>query len=354
MQSCFAALTEPSNSSKNRGMEELSFHPFDPPLHVLVVDDDTTNLMVVEKMLKTYGCTVETATSGKEALDKVRKKLPDVILLDIMMPGMDGFEVCERLKGSEVTRLVPIIIVTALQEKKDKIKGIQCGCDDFISKPIDRLELAARVHALGKVKRLNDQLEYAESIVLSLARAVEAKDNTTGDHCDRLIRLNEAFGKHLGLSEKQLKALDKASVLHDVGKIGIPDSILLKPAKLDEKEWEVMRTHPIVGEEICYPLRSLSDVCPIIRHHHEKWDGTGYPDGLVGDSTPLLARIFQIVDAFDALMSKRPYKKAYSLEESLRILKEESDQGFRDPELTKKFIEFIEKNKEAVKNRLRR
>jgi putative two-component system response regulator len=325
-------------------MEDLNLPKFDPPLNVLIVDDDVTNLRVIEKMLAPYGCETQTAVSGKEALDKVEKKLPDVILLDIMMPGMDGFEVCKRLKGSETTRLVPVIIVTALQEKKDKIKGIQCGCDDFISKPIDRVELIARVHALGKVKRLNDELEYAESVVLSLARAVEAKDTTTGDHCDRLMKLSEAFGKYLGLGERELYALDRASILHDVGKIGIPDEILLKPGKLTAKEWEIMRTHPVLGEEICHPLRSLNDVCPIIRHHHEKWDGTGYPDGLVGESIPYLARVFQIIDAFDAMMSERPYKKPFTFEETIKTLEEESKNGFRDPDLTKKFIEFIKKN----------
>lgn len=330
-------------------MEELNLPKFDPPLNILVVDDDVTNLRVIEKMLAPYGCVTETAVSGKEALDKVRKNLPDVILLDIMMPGMDGFEVCQRLKSSETTRLVPIIIVTALQEKKDKIKGIQCGCDDFISKPIDRLELIARVHALGKVKRLNDELEYAESVVLSLARAVEAKDTSTGDHCDRLMKLSKEFGKHLGLDEKQLHALDRASILHDVGKIGIPDEILLKPGKLTEKEWEIMRTHPILGEEICHPLRSLNDVCPIIRHHHEKWDGTGYPDGLVGESIPYLARVFQIIDAFDAMMSERPYKKPFTLDETIKTLEDETKIGFRDPDLTGKFIEFIKKNTSLLK-----
>lgn len=329
-------------------MENLNLPKFDHPLHVLAVDDDTTNLLVIEKMLKPHGCTVETAASGQQAIDKVWERLPDVILLDVMMPGMDGFEVCRKLKGSETTRLVPIVIVTALQEREDRIKGIQAGCDDFISKPIDRLELIARVHALGQVKRLNDQLDHAEAVVLSLARAVEAKDTTTGDHCDRLIRLSQAFGKYLKLEDKDVRTLERASILHDVGKIGIPDAILLKPAKLSEDEWEIMRGHPIVGEEICHPLKSLSDVCPIIRYHHEKWNGTGYPDGLLADSIPYLARVFQILDAFDAMSTERPYKRAFSLEETIRTLQEETEKGYWDPELVAKFVEFIEKNPEAA------
>jgi putative two-component system response regulator len=327
-------------------MEKLNLPKFDRPLHILAVDDDPTNLIVIDKMLAPYSCNVQKVTSGREALDAVWKELPDVILLDVMMPGMDGFEVCKKLKGSESTRLVPIIIVTALQEREDRINGIQAGCDDFISKPIDRLELIARVHALGQVKRLNEDLDHAEAVVLSLARAVEAKDHTTGDHCDRLIRLSREFAKFLELGDKEVSNLERASILHDVGKIGVPDSILLKPAKLTEEEWEVMRTHPILGEEICHPLRSLRDVCPIIRHHHEKWNGMGYPDGLVGDSIPYLARVFQIIDAYDALTSERPYKPAYNRQQSLGILKEETDKGMWDPKLMEKFADFIEKNPE--------
>ena len=306
-------------------MEKLNLPKLERPLEVLAVDDDATNLLVIEKMLTPHSCKVLKATSGQEALDQVWKGLPDVILLDVMMPGMSGFEVCKKLKSSESTRLVPIIIVTALQEKEDRIKGIQAGCDDFISKPIDRLELLARVHALGQVKRLNDDLDHAEAVVLSLARAVEAKDHTTGDHCDRLIRLNNAFGKHLGLEDKEISTLERASIVHDVGKIGVPDSILLKPGKLTEDEWEIMRQHPILGEEICHPLRSLADVCPI-------WDSIAF-----------LARVFQIIDAFDAMSSERPYKSAFSLEKTIKTLRDETSKGYWDPELMKKFIEFIEK-----------
>lgn len=324
-------------------MEELNLPKLEKPLHILAVDDDTTNLLVIEKMLAPHACVVELATNGQEAVDKVFKKLPDVILLDVMMPGMDGFEVCKKLKGQEATRLVPIIIVTALHEKEDRIKGIQAGCDDFISKPIDRLELIARVHALGQVKRLNDDLDHAEAVVLSLARAVEAKDTTTGDHCDRLIRLSREFGEFLELENKAIRTLERASILHDVGKIGIPDSILLKPGKLTEDEWEVMRTHPIVGEEICHPLRSLSDVCPIIRYHHERWNGSGYPDGLMGDSIPYLARVFQILDAYDAMTSARPYKASSTVKATVEMLKEETARGNWDPKLIEKFTEFISK-----------
>jgi putative two-component system response regulator len=329
-------------------MEELNLPKFEKPLTILAVDDDPTILLVIEKMLSAQGCRVLKADSGKKALDIVWKELPDVILLDVMMPGMSGFDVCRKLKSSEYSRLVPVIIVTALHEKEDRIKGIQAGCDDFLSKPIDRIELLARVHALGQVKRLNDDLDHAESVVLSLARAVESKDSTTGDHCDRLIRLSRAFGTFLGLDERAISTLERASILHDVGKIGVPDSILLKPGKLTEDEWEIMRTHPVLGEEICHPLKSLSDVCPIIRYHHEKWNGTGYPDGLVADSIPYLARVFQVMDAFDAMITERPYKRAFSFEETLKTIRDETAMGYWDPAVVQKFLEFIEKNPDAA------
>ncbi|MBI4211950.1 MAG: response regulator [Deltaproteobacteria bacterium] len=310
-------------------------------LHVLVIDDDTTNLTLIDKTLSARGMNVSVTTSGKAGLLKISQSPPDVILLDVMMPEMNGFEVCRQLKSKESTRLIPVILITALQEREDKITGIEAGCDDFISKPIDRMELVARVQALGKVKRLNDDLVHAEDVIMSFARAVEAKDGTTGDHCDRLIQLSQEFGKHLGLDAASLLSLSRASVVHDVGKIGIPDHVLLKPGKLSDDEWKIMKQHPAIGEKICKPLHSLRDVLPLIRHHHERWNGTGYPDGLKGEAIPYLARIFQILDAYDAMTTVRPYKKAFATEEALKLLTEEAERGFWDPELVKKFIAFL-------------
>ncbi|OGQ22559.1 MAG: hypothetical protein A3I05_04370 [Deltaproteobacteria bacterium RIFCSPLOWO2_02_FULL_44_10] len=314
----------------------------DEPLHILVVDDDATNILLIEKTLRSKHYHVSHASSGEEALTFVQQQPPDIILLDVMMPGMNGFEVCKILKSQQSTRLLPIIIITALQEKEDRIAGIEAGCDDFLSKPIDRLELVARVQALGKVKRLNDDLDHAEAVVMSFARAVEAKDGTTGDHCDRLIRLVTSFGNYIGLIPSDIRTLVRASVVHDVGKIGVPDSILLKPGKLTDEEWKVMKLHPLIGEEICRPLRSFKDVLRIIRHHHEKWNGSGYPDGLKTEEIPYLARIFQIIDAYDAMTTVRPYKKAYSTEEALALLREESKRGLWDPDILQQFIAFIE------------
>ena len=311
------------------------------PLKVLVVDDEKANLALIEKILQINEFEGVCVSSGEEALKSLTDDSFDVVLLDVMMPKMDGFEVCQRIKENEATRLIPVIIVTALNEMDDKIKGFEAGCDDFLSKPIDKTELIARIRASGRVKRLNDELERAETVVMSLARAVEAKDDTTGDHCDRLIGITRNFGEYLKLSSDDLYILEHVSVLHDVGKIGMPDSILLKPGKLTPEEWEIMRKHPEVGEKICEPLRSLRDICPIIRTHHERWNGSGYPDGLKGEEIPYLARVFQIADAFDALTTKRPYKEAFSTEEALKILKDETTRDLWDPELISRFIEYI-------------
>lgn len=310
-------------------------------LNILVVDDERANLILIEKTLSLKGIKVACASSGRDALDRIKKGSFDVILLDVMMPDLDGLEVCRTIKGDEATRLIPVILVTALNEREDKIRGIEAGCDDFISKPLDRTEMIARVKALGKVKRLNDDLEKAEAVVMSLARAVEAKDDTSGEHCDRLIKMTNNFGRYLELDLSDIKVLARVSVLHDVGKIGMPDSILLKPAKLTGDEWKVMQRHPEIGENICKPLRSLSKICPIVRTHHERWNGSGYPDRLKGEEIPYLARIFQILDAFDALTTERPYKEAYSTEKTVGILKEETEKGLWDPNLMDKFIEFI-------------
>lgn len=324
-------------------MEKLNLPRFDRPLEVLVVDDDLANLAMVRKILEPCGVIVRTEPSGEKALQSIAGRLPDVVLLDVVMPGLTGYEVCKKIKDDETTRLVPVVIVTALAEKQDRLLGIEVGCDDFLIKPFDRAELIARVHALGKAKRANDELELAESVVLTLARAVEAKDPTTGDHCDRLVRLTGIFARHLSLDLHTQRILARASVLHDVGKIGVPDHILLKPGKLTLSEWEVMRCHPAKGEEICRPLRSLAEVNPIIRHHHERWNGSGYPDGLAGEAIPYLARVFQIVDAFDAMTTRRPYKPACEVEESLRLLKAETEKGLWDPALMKSFLECIER-----------
>lgn len=309
---------------------------------ILVVDDHPSSRMTAVALLSVEGYNVLEADSGASALACVNQSNPDLILLDVMMPGMDGYEVCRRLKQDEQTRLIPIVFVTALNDRRARLKGIEVGGDDFLSKPFDQLELSARVRSLVHQKRLNEDLDYASQVLFSIARTIESRDPNTGDHCERLVQLGKAFGGFLNLSRNEVRDLVWGAYLHDIGKVGIPDSVLLKTGKLTDEEWIIMRQHVLIGERICQPLRTMRGVIPIIRNHHERWDGSGYPDGLAGNNIPLLAQIFQIIDIYDALTHERPYKRAFSPEESLAIMREETTRGWRNPELMEKFATFIE------------
>ncbi|MBE9049998.1 two-component system response regulator [Nostocales cyanobacterium LEGE 11386] len=308
---------------------------------VLVVDDHTASRMTAAALLSMEGYEVIEADSGATAVVLVKQKQPDLILLDVMMPGMDGFEVCQMLKQDERTRLIPIIFITALNDRRSRIRGIEVGGDDFLTKPFDRVELAARVKSLVRQKRLNEDLDHAEKVLFSIARAIESRDPNTGDHCERLVKLGQAFGEYLNLQRYEIRDLMWGGYLHDIGKVGIPDAVLLKQGKLTPEEWEIMRQHVLIGEKICQPLRSVQGVIPIIRHHHERWDGSGYPDGLKGDEIPYLAQVFQIIDIYDALTSERPYKKEFTLEAALSVMQQESDSGWRNPKLVQQFGEFV-------------
>ena len=308
---------------------------------VLVVDDHAASRMTAVALLGMEGYEVIEAESGSTAVHLVAQKQPDLILLDVMMPEMDGFEVCQLLKQDEQTRLIPVIFITALNDRRSRIRGIEVGADDFLSKPFDRVELAARVKSLVRQKRLNEDLDHAEKALFSIARAIESRDPNTGDHCERLVKLGKAFGEYLGLTRYQVRDLMWGGYLHDIGKVGISDSVLLKKGKLTPDEWEEMRQHVLIGEQICQPLRSMRGVIPIIRSHHERWDGSGYPDGLKENEIPLLAQIFQLIDIYDALTSERPYKKAFTPTEALSIMMEETEKGWRDKKLMQKFTEFI-------------
>ncbi|MBW4559668.1 MAG: two-component system response regulator [Mojavia pulchra JT2-VF2] len=308
---------------------------------ILVVDDHAASRMTAAALLAMEGYDVIEADSGSIAVELVTQKQPDLILLDVMMPGMDGFEVCQILKQHEHTRLIPVIFVTALNDRRSRIRGIEVGADDFLTKPFDRVELVARVKSLVRQKRLNEDLDHAEQVLFSVARAIESRDPNTGNHCERLVKLGQAFGEYLNLSRNQIRDLMWGGNLHDIGKVGIPDAVLLKQGKLTPEDWEVMKQHVLIGERICQPLRSMRGVIPIIRHHHERWDGSGYPDGLKGDDIPYLAQVFQMIDIYDALTSKRPYKKSFTSEEAIAVMLEETNLGWRNPELMQQFAEFI-------------
>jgi putative two-component system response regulator len=233
---------------------------------------------------------------------------------------MDGYEVCEQLKKSPEGKLLPVVMVTALGQVADRVRGLDVGADDFIVKPIERVELVARVRSLLRVKQLYDRLDDAQRTIFALARAVEAKDSLTEAHTERVGLNARRLGAAVGLGEDALDDLLWGGVIHDIGKIGIPDSILLKSGPLSAEEFEVMKRHVVIGEEIARPLRSAHDLLPIIRHHHERVDGSGYPDGLVGDDIPISARIVAICDAFDALISDRPYRKRQTHAQALDTL----------------------------------
>lgn len=308
---------------------------------ILVVDDHPSSRMTAVALLSVEGYEVLEADSGIAALNYVVEANPDLILLDVMMPGMDGFEVCRRLKQDEHTRLTPIVFVTALNDRRARLRGIEAGGDDFLTKPFDQLELSARVKSLIRQKRLNEDLDHAGQVLFSIARTVESRDPNTGDHCERLVIQGKAFGEFLNLSRSEIRDLMWGGYLHDIGKVGIPDAVLLKMGKLSPEEWDTMRQHVLIGERICQPLRTMQGVIPIIRHHHERWNGEGYPDGLVGDEIPFQAQVFQLIDIYDALTHERPYKRAFSVEESLQIIREETAKGWRNPYLTERFAEFV-------------
>ncbi|MDZ7962596.1 MAG: two-component system response regulator [Aulosira sp. DedQUE10] len=328
-----------SKSPKTQSSQGNSF-VLDLP-KILVVDDHAASRMTAVALLAMEGYEVIEADSGPMAVNIVKGKQPDLILLDVMMPGMDGFEVCQILKQNEHTRLIPVIFITALNDRRSRIRGIEVGADDFLTKPFDRVELIARVKSLVRQKRLNEDLDHAEQVLFSVAISIESRDPNTGDHCERLVKLGEAFGEYLNLSRNQIRDLMWGGYLHDIGKVGIPDAVLLKKGKLTAEEWEIMRQHVLIGEKICLPLRSMRGVIPIIRHHHERWDGSGYPDGLKGEEIPYIAQVFQIIDIYDALTSERPYKKSFTSEEALTVMVEETELGWRNPQLMQKFAEFI-------------
>lgn len=307
------------------------------PATILVADDQPANRELLVELLTADGFQVISTTGGEEVLSVLGENQIDLLLLDVMMPGLSGFEVCEMVKSNAETDLIPVILVTSLADKEDRIRGIKSGADDFLTRPIDHAQLLARVRSLLKLKMRTDELERAESVLFTLARSIEGKDPYTHGHCERLADYSARLGARIGLPENQITALRRAGVVHDVGKVAIPDSILLKPSALSAEEWKLMREHPVLGERICAPLKSFRLVLPIIRHHHERCNGSGYPDGLQGESIPITARVLQIVDVYDALTTERPYKAALSVNQALCTMKEEVAKGWWDAKI---FTEF--------------
>jgi putative two-component system response regulator len=308
---------------------------------VLVVDDTPSIQALYKKLLSGNGHDVMAVADGEAALVAVQSHQPDVIILDVGMPKLDGFEVCRRLKADPATRLTPVVLVTGLSDLSDRIRGIEAGADEFLSKPVHPHELRARVASLSRMKHLLDALDSAEAAFMALALTIEARDPNTNGHCERLARHAVALGSTLGLPAEDLEALHRGGFLHDVGKVGIPDAVLLKAAPLTADEFELMKRHTIIGDTLCTPLQSLRRVRPIIRSHHERLDGSGYPDGLRGDEVPLLAQIVGIVDVYDALTSRRPYRDALPVTVAARYLLDDVAQGRMAKTYVEAFLDLV-------------
>lgn len=317
------------------------------PSRVLIVDDNVQNVELLRTYISAEGYEVDEAFDGEEALVKVAANPPDLILLDVMMPKLNGYDVCSQIKKDEKTRFIPIIMVTALSELEDKIKGLDAGTDDFISKPFNRYELLARVRSLLRIRHYYADLDHSQDIIITLALAVEAKDPYTRGHSERVADYARRLAKALGLPFKDQDLVHRAGLLHDIGKIGVSETYLHKPGPLSGEEREIIRDHPVRGEAICRPLKSLRHLLPAIRHHHERFNGTGYPDGLKGEEIPLSARILAVADIYDALTSDRPYRVGLPQERALDILKTEADQRHWDSHLVDVFINHM-KGKESL------
>ena len=308
---------------------------------ILIVDDESQNVEVLRRLMTRLGYDVLTALDGESALWSVVRDGPDLVLLDVNMPGIDGVEVCRRLKADPATRLIPVVLIATLTASEDRVRGIDAGADDYLAKPPVIAELEARVRSLTRLKRYTDELDSAEAVILSLGLTIEARDPNTEGHCQRLATYATALGTRLGLADDQLVALNRGAYLHDVGKIGIPDSVLLKPERLTVSEYAQMQQHTVIGDTLCSQLRLLDDVRPIVRHHHERPNGTGYPDQLKGEGIPLLARILSVVDVYDALTTERSYKPALRPDHAIRELREEAAKGWKFTQVVEEFVALM-------------
>ena len=310
---------------------------------ILIVDDLDLNRRLLKAILKTSDYRILEAKRPSMGLALLQHEKVDLVVVDFMMPEISGPDFCRMLKSNRKTHLIPILMTTGLQGAKHEIEGIDSGADEFLVKPLLPSLTRTRIRNMLRNKTVIDSLDEAETILFALAISVEQRDKHTGQHCERLAACGVSLGQALGLPRSDQLALYRGGYLHDIGKIGIPDAILFKRGLLNETEWQVMRQHTLRGEEICRTMKTLAPVLPIIRSHHERWDGSGYPDGLRGEEIPLLARILQVADIYDALTTARPYKPAFSHEHALEIMLEEARRGWRDPELIPLFADVAQR-----------
>jgi putative two-component system response regulator len=316
------------------------------PAKILIVDDSPLSRMTAVDLLSLDGYELLEADNGFYLTDYILAEKPDLILLDVIMPHLDGFAICKQIKQDERTSNIPVILMTVADDREYRRKGIEAGSDDFLTKPFDRFELLTRVKSLIQQKRLNEGLDQTEQVLFSIAKAVENRSSDSGGSCARVASMAQAFGEYLKLPSEAIGNLVFAAHLHDIGTVAIPDAVLLKKGELTPEETELIRQHVLIGEKICQPLRNRRGVLPIIRHHHERWDGSGYPDGLASNDIPQLAQIFQILDIYDALTSERPHKKAYTPSEALAIIFEETVKGWRNPKIVEQFTAFIQETQQ--------
>ena len=309
--------------------------------HVLVVEDDAASRSLLERLLVRDGYRTSSVTDGAEALAAIQELTPDLVLLDVGLPSLDGFEITRRLRSDARTVALPIVLLTGRTGLDSVVEGLDAGADDFVSKPFHAAELLARLRSALRLRQALDRMDAAHTAVAALANAVEAKDPMTERHCQRLANLAARVGAQVGLEAAELESLAYGALLHDVGKIGVPEAILTKPGPLDEDEWDLMRRHPEIGERICAPLAPARTFAPIVRHHHERWDGRGYPDGLRAEAIPIGARIVGLVDAFDALTHDRPYRDGASTAQAIDVLWREADHQF-DRELVGVLVTEVE------------
>ncbi len=308
---------------------------------VMVIDDRPLSRMTVVDLLAVDGYKVLESDGESAILESVAEKQPDLVLLDVVLPQSNGFEVCRQLKSDIRTKDIPVVLMTIGDRREHRLQVMEAGADDFLAKPLDRLELSTRARTLIHQKRLNEGLDQTKQVLFSIAKAVEGRSSDRGGSCARVADLVKTFGEYLQVGPEAIENLVFAAHLHDIGTIAIPDSVMLKKGELTPQETELVKQHVLIGEKICQPLRNRWGVLPIIRHHHERWDGSGYPDGLSTTEIPYLAQVFQIIDIYDALTSDRPHKKAYSPQEALEIVAEETEKGWRNPELVAEFTKFI-------------
>jgi len=312
---------------------------------VLIAEDDLANQALLARLLERAGYRSFAVGDGREALHAAMEEHPDLILLDIGLPAMNGLDVCRRLRADPRTVALPIILVTGQTESRHVVAGLDAGADDFVRKPYDEAELMARVRSVLRLARVTAEMVGAHGVIAALANAVEAKDAPTELHCQRLAGFAHQLGMRAGLEPQDLKGLVFGALLHDIGKIGVSDTILTKAGPLTALEWDAMRQHPIIGERIAEPLASASRFAPIIRSHHERWDGQGYPDRLRGEQIPFGARIVGLVDAYDAIIHDRPYRAARTVGAALEEIRRLAGVQF-DPELARLFVEIVERDRE--------